>query len=197
MTSESITSRTAKFHQQKRRRTVFLRRFCENVHRHPWALVSALLLILTLGWAMTLVEIPLPGGSSCPFLLALWNGAAKLAIILTVSLLTLVMFAAAPPQSLNYEMRLAQINLTDRWGNSPVLVARGQIKPTKIEKLIFYSAGIGLEHWVERQGDIQDALNITYAEPPQYAYNKRYYVLLTVVSGIAGPRKESLYDDEL
>lgn len=76
-------------------------------------------------------------------------------------------------------------------------MAREQIKPTKIEKLIFYSAGIGLEHWVERQGDIQDALNITYAEPPQYAYNKRYYVLLTVVSGIAGPRKESLYDDEL
>lgn len=197
MTSESITNRTAKFHQQKRRRTVLLRRFCENVRRHPWALVSALLLILALGWAMTLVEIPLLGGNNYPFLFALWNGAAKLAIILTVFLLALAMFTVAPPRASTYETQLAQIKHTDRWGNSPVLVAREQIKPAKIEKLIFYSAGISLERWVERQGEIQDALNITYVEPPQYAYGKRYYVELTVASGIAGTRKENLYDDEL
>lgn len=195
MTSELITNRTAKFHQQKRRRTVFLRRFCENVRRHPWALVVALLLILALGWAMALVEIPLPGGSSYPFLLALWNGAAKLAIILVASLLTLCTFAAPPKKALEYESGLAHVELIDRFGNPPALVSR--VYTNKIERLTFYSAGISLERWIKRQGDIQDALNIMYVAPPQYAYRRRYYILLTVVSGVVAPRKENLYDDEL
>lgn len=193
MTSERITNRTAKFHQQKRRRTVFLRRFCENVRRHPWVLVAALLLILALGWAMTLVEIPLPGGSSCPFLLALWNGTAKLAIILVASLLTLCTFTAPPKKALEYEAGLAHIEFTDRYGNPPALVSR--VCTNKIERLTFYSAGISLELWKRRQGDAQDTLNVEYFEPPKY-YQKRHYILLSVVPGIGGPRKENLYDDD-
>lgn len=197
MTSERITNRTAKFHQQKRRRTVLLRRFCENVRRHPWALVSALLLILALGWAMTLVEIPLPGGKNSPFLLALWNGTAKLAIILVASLLALCTFTALPKKALEYEAGLAHIEFTDRYGHPPALISRKKTKRSQEEKITFYSAGISLEQWSQWQGKIQDALNITYAEPPQYAYRKRYYIMLTVVPGVVTSRKEALYDNEL
>ncbi len=195
MTSEKITTRTAKFHHQKKKQSCFFRRFCENVRRHPWALVVALLLILALGWAMALVEIPLPGGSNYPFLLALWNGAAKLAIILVASLLTLCTFTAPPKKALEYEAGLAHIEFTDRYGNPPALVSR--VCTNKIERLTFYSAGISLELWKERQGDIQDALNAVYIEPPQYAYKKRYYIMLTVLPGTGEPRKDVLYDDEL
>ena len=196
MTSERITNRTAKFHQQKRRRTVLLRRFCENVRRHPWALVVSLLLILALGWVMNLVEIPLPSGSNNLLLILLWNTSVKLAVMLVAFLLILAFFSVPPKGALQYEAELAHIEFTDRYGNPPALISRKKTKRSQEEKITFYSAGISLEQWSQWQGKIQDALNITYAEPPQYAYNKRYYALLTVVSGIAGPRKESLYDDD-
>lgn len=198
MTSGSITSRTATFHRQRRRRTVFFRRLCENVRRHPWALASALLLMLALGWAMVaLVEIPLPGGSNTPLLILLWNTSVKLAAMLVAFLLMLAFFSVPPKRALQYEAEFAHIEFTDRYGNPPALISRERIKHSQEEKITFYSAGISLEQWSQWQGKIQDALNITYAEPPQYAFKKRYFILLTVVSGIAGHRKENLYDDEL
>lgn len=195
--SEKIVTRIAQLTARRRRRAIFWRRFCSNARQYPWALSLALLLILVLGWVMTWVAIPLPGGNSNPMLIALWNASIKLAVMLVAFLLMLAVFSVPPKEALQYEAGLAHIEFVDRYKNPPALVSREQIKPAKTGKLIFYSAGISLELWVECQGDIQDALNITYVEPPQYAYKKRHYIMLTVVPGVAIPREDTLYEDEL
>lgn len=145
---------------------------------------------------MNLVEIPLPGGSNNPLLILLWNTSVKLAVILVAFLLLLIFFSLPPKGALQFEAELAHIEFTDRYGNPPALISRKRTKHSQEEKITFYSAGISLEQWSQWQGKIQDALNITFAEPPQYAFNKRYFALLTVVPGIGGPRKESLYDND-
>lgn len=180
---------------KRRNRAVMLRRFCSNASRRPWLLVCALLLLSILGWVMMGVSIPFPGGSSNPLLIALWRASVKLAVILLAVLLTLGVFTAPPRKALEYEAGLAHIGFTDRYGNPPALISR--VCTDKIERLTFYSAGISLELWKGRQADIQDSLNFIYVEPPQYAYRKRYYILLTVTSGTGVPRNETLYDDEL
>lgn len=195
--SEKIAARIEQLTARHRNRAIRLRRVCIIVCRRPWALVLALLLILILGWAMTWVSIPFPGENSNPLLTALWNTSVKLAVMLMVFLFTFAFFSAPPKEALQYEAELAHIGFVDRYKNPPALVSKERINPPKIEKLTFYSAGISLESWIERQGDIQDALNAVYVEPPQYAYKKRYYIMLTVLPGTGEPRKENLYDDEL
>lgn len=193
--TKRMADRVKRFSTRKRAKCISLGRFRANVHRRPWALAPALLLLAALCWAMTWATIPFPAGSNNLLLTALWNASAKLAIILVAVLLTLGVFTAPPKKALEYEAGLAHIGFTDRYGNPPALVSR--VCTNKTEKLTFYSAGITLETWVERQEQIQDALSVAYLEPPQYAYRKRYYIMLTAVPGIGGPRKGSLYDDEL
>lgn len=182
---------------RKRAKSIAWRRFCSNAHHRPWALALTLLLMAALCWAMTWVSIPLPSGNSNPLLTDLWNTSVKLAVMVVAFLLMLAFFSIPPKGALQNEAELAHIGFTDRYKNPPALVSREQEKSTKSLRLFFYSGGISLERWIESQRDIQDALNITYAEPPQYAYRKRYYIMLTVVPGTGEPRNEALYDDEL
>lgn len=195
--SEKICAQVRKLTAQRRRKTIMWRRFCANVSHRPWTLALALPLpfILVL-WAMTWISIP-PGGNVHPMLTFFWNVALKLGVTLTTFLLVLTVLTAAPPWSREYEMAFANIDFTDHYGNPPALVHQKRGKHSKTIQITFYCSGISLKQWQERQEDIQDALNVTYVEAPQYAYNKRYYIMLTVVPGVGGPRKGSLYDDEL
>lgn len=168
--SEKIVTRIAQMTARRRRRAILWRRFCSNAHQHLWALVLALLLVLVLGWVMTWVSVPFPGENNNPLLIAFWNTNVKLSVMLIASVLTFSPFFAPPKGASQYEAELAHIGFVDRYKNPPALVLKERIKPAKIEKLTFYSAGISLESWIERQGDIQDALNSVYVEPPQYAY---------------------------
>lgn len=195
--SEKMATRMEQATIRDRHKDIAKQRFGQNVRRHPWILAISLLLLLVMSWAMACISIPLPGGNSSSMLISLWNHSVKVAVWLIAFLLVTAVLTSAPPQAKALEAALAHIKFTDRYGYCPALISRVCAKPAKIEKLTFYSAGISLESWAERQGDIQDALNVVYVEPPQYAYNKRHYVMLTVVPGIAKPREEPLYDDEL
>lgn len=179
--TKKVADRAERLLARKRVKSIVWRRSCSNAHHRPWALALTLLLIVALCWAMAWVTIPFPGGSSNSLLMTLWNASAKMTIILVAALLTLGVFTAPPRKALAYEARLAHIEFTDRYGNPPALVSR--VCTNKTEKLTFYSAGISFDRWKEQQADIQDALNVTYLEPPKNAYKKSYYVLLTVAPG--------------
>lgn len=195
--SEKIGAYIRKLVAKSRRNVVMQCRLCANVSHRPWTLVLALLLILVLGWAVTCVSIPFPSGNVHPMLTVFWNVTVKLGVTLTAFLLVLTMLTTAPPRAMEYEAIFTAIDFTDCYGNPPALISKKKEKSSKVIQMTFYCSGISLKQWQERQGDIQDALNVTYVEAPQYAYNKRYYIMLTVVPGVGGPRKGSLYDDEL
>lgn len=195
--SEKICAQVRKLTAQRRRKTIMWRRFCANVSHHPWTLVLALMLILIWGWAVTCVSISFPSRNVYPMLTVFWNVIVKLGVTLIAFLLVLTMLTTAPPRAMEYEAIFTAIDFTDCYGNPPALISKKKEKSSKVIQMTFYCSGISLKQWQERQGDIQDALNVTYVEAPQYAYNKRYYIMLTVVPGVGGPRKGSLYDDEL
>lgn len=196
--TKRMADRVKRFSAQRRAKSIFLGRFRANVHHHPWTLALALLLIAALCWAMTWVTIPFPGGNSNPLLIALYNVSIKFTAILVSFLLILAFFTSPPKRALEYEASLVQIGFVDRSEekNPPALVSRERIKHSKKERIIFYSAGLGLKQWIQEREAIESALNVVYVEEPRQVYNKSYYIMLTVVPGVGGPRKGPLYDDE-
>lgn len=194
---KSLYEREKKFIAQRCRRTVFWRRLYSSARYHTWKLALLFLGLCVLGWALTLVVVPTPGSSSYPVLITIYDYAVKVAVLLIAALLALSMLTAAPKKSREWEAALAQIKFTNKFGFSPVLVSRQRLSNTNIEEIVFYSSGVSMERWVERQAEVQDALNLTYVESPQYKYNKRYYIALTVSPGIGIRNNETLYDDAL
>lgn len=197
---EKVAARMKKLTLQRRCKAILGRRFCYNVCRWPWAFMLAVLLFVALVYAMTMVNIPLPGDGNFPVLLIfLWDFSNKLAIMIIFILVIAAVFTISPYKAQTYEAALVNIGLTDHYGNAPALVSRRKLKSANAnnQELIFYSDGVDLEKWMKLKGKIESALNLTYLCEPQNAFGKRYYVMLTVASGIAEPRKKTLYDDEL
>lgn len=78
----------------------------------------------------------------------------------------------------------------------PILMSKKRIKGTNVICREFYS-NIPMRIWVERQGDIEDALNVHFVEKLQYgagANGKR--IVMYTAKGRKHTKKEDLYDDE-
>lgn len=108
--------------------------------------------------------------------------------------------AAVPRHAKRYERALFAANLTTCETIAPALLSRRHIKGSSIHVLTFYSIGVSCEYWLKNQSAAEDALNVTFIEPPTYGGRKgmnRNLIVLTVTDGVNERRKEPLLDDEL
>lgn len=197
--SEKIVSREEQETNRDRRRAVAKQRRRYNIRRHPLISVLLVLLLLIFGFAMTCVSVPLPWGNSSPILISLWNHSVKIAVWLIAFLLVMAVLTSAPPLAKAWGIALVHIGFVDKYGYSPALVSSQMIGNKGAEQHIFYSKGIALDKWIERQHEIEDALNITIKDPSHYDHNG-HYIVFTAKHGVdnaQGEQGELLYDDEL
>lgn len=198
-------ARTKKLEAEKRRRNIFwlrLRYGVLAIVRQPWKLIFPVLLLLlsVLAWGNR-AKIPLPGGNGDPALVALWECAVALLIIMfsALLLLGLAVVLGTPPHAKKIDAALVHVDLVDCYGSGPALISSQRTKGTDIRIMEFLSYGISKEKWERKQSDIEDVLNVHYVERMRYGGrkgNNRNYIVLTVAPGAGAKRAEPLYDDE-
>ena len=79
----------------------------------------------------------------------------------------------------------------------PMLMNKKRIKGSNVTMREFYSSGIPMKAWVEKQEDIADVMNVHFVEPLRYGgkSNGRRIVMYTA-PGRETVSKGILYDDE-
>lgn len=123
-----------------------------------------------------------------------------LVVLPLLFLIGLLMRLGTPKQTKDFELRLLQIGLKDRFDDCPVLITREKQRDSSVEYMTFFSRGVSKEVWEQNRADVEDALDISWVDIPRYGGKRgtnRNYIVLTVVSGTGPVRKEPLYDDEL
>lgn len=186
---------------QQRNRAVMRNRLAYGIKsfcRRPWTVVLPLLLVgFTAFICCNLDNIPFPVSSSTPELLQLWKAATALLTVTVAVLLLwgLLVALGTPRKARSVDNRLEHIGLVDRYGIGPALVSRQKVTG-QVVRMTFYSKGIGMERWVQRQGAISDVLTVHLVEPIAYGRDSNY-IVLTVAPGVGGHRDTPLYDDEL
>ena len=192
---------------QDRRKVVVRSRLWHGFKRlfqQPWTLAFPLLLAIAavLAWHNT-DKLPLPGGNEAiPEMVILWQLVLHaLVVVLTVlAFLLLLALLGTPRRAKKIDNALSHAGLVDRYGLAPALLHIYSVKGKAVKKMLFYSKGVPLTRWVEREGDISDALNVHFVEPPAYGGkkgNNRNYIVLTVAPGAGNQPTPALYDDEL
>jgi len=197
-----LNKRARDLELQEQRKTVMRHRLKNGFlvfGKQPWKLTFPLLLttLSFLVWCNR-SSIPLPGGSSkFPDLVILWETTVVLlAAILSIFLFfSLLIKFGIPEDAKDIEARLVHIELLDSFGIGPSLLSIQKIGQT-VERMTFYSRGIGKEKWQEKQGDIEGVLERHLIGDIQYG-KTQHYIVLTVAPGISSNRDEPLYDDEL
>lgn len=191
---------------QERRRAVVRSRLCYGFvrfFRQPWTLTLPLLLAVTTIFAwLNRNKFPLPGNTAQePFWVELWRITLS-ALIVALSFLSfwgIIALLGTPRHARKTDAALVHIGVVDRYGVGPALLYARPIKGTAVKRMEFYSKGIALTRWVEREGDICDVLNFHYVEPPVYGGrkgNNRKYIVLAVAPGAATDNHQPLLDDE-
>lgn len=79
----------------------------------------------------------------------------------------------------------------------PILMNKKRIKGSDVTMREFYSSGIPMKTWVEKQEDIADSMNVHFVEPLRYGgkSNGRRIVMYTAL-GRETTSRGNLYDDE-
>lgn len=79
----------------------------------------------------------------------------------------------------------------------PILMDKKYIKKSGVIMREFYTSGIPMRVWIEKQEDIADSMNVHFVEPLCYGgkSNGRRIVMYTASGRVATPRG-NLYDDE-
>lgn len=79
----------------------------------------------------------------------------------------------------------------------PILMNKKRIKGSDVTMREFYSSGIPMKTWVEKQEDIADSMNVHFVEPLRYGgkSNGRRIVMYTAL-GRETASRGNLYDDE-
>lgn len=206
--TKQIPARLRGIFAQERRKVVVRSRLWHGFKRlfqQPWTLAFPLLLAIAavLAWHNT-DKLPLPGGNEAiPEMVILWQLVLRaLVVVLTVlAFLLLLALLGTPCRAKKIDNALSHAGLVDRYGLAPALLYVQPVKDTAaIRKVIFYSKGVPLTRWVEQEGDISDALNVHFVEPPAYGGkkgNNRNYIVLTVAPGAGNQPTPVLYDDGL
>lgn len=197
----SINERVRKLTIQQRNRAVMHNRLAyglRSLRHRPWAVILLLLLASSTVFICCNLDNPFPFSANMPELLPLWKA---IAVLLTVTLGTLLLLGllvllGTPHKARSVDNSLEHIGLVDRYGIGPALVSNQKIKGTTARVLTFYSKGIGMERWVQRQGAISDVLACHFVEPIAYGKSSNY-IVLTVAPGIGDQRSDLLYDDEI
>lgn len=197
----SINERVRKLTIQQRNRAVMRNRLAyglRSLRHRPWAVILLLLLAgSTVFICCNLDNIPFPFSANMPELLPLWKA---IAVLLTVTLGTLLLLGllvllGTPHKARSVDNSLEHIGLVDRYGIGPALVSNQKVTE-RVVRMTFYSKGIGMERWVQRQGAISDVLACHFVEPITYGKSSNY-IVLTVAPGVESHRDTLLYDDEL
>lgn len=205
--TKQIPARLRGIFAQERRKVVVRSRLWHGLKRlfqQPWTLVFPLLLAVAavLTWHNT-DKLPLPGGSEAiPEMALLWQLVLSALIVVLSALLFLGLLSllGTPRRAKKIDNALSHAGLVDRYGLAPALLHVQPVKGTAAKKMMFYSKGVPLTRWEEREGDISDALNVHFVEPPAYGGKKgsnRNYIVLTVAPGAGNQPTPALYDDEL
>lgn len=198
----NLNERVRQLTIQQRNRVIVHNRLIyglKSFHHRPWMIALPLLLAgFTIFICCNLDNAPFPFGANTPELLPLWKAiAALLTITLEIFLLWgLLVVLGTPYKARSVDNSLEHIGLVDRYGIGPALVSNQKIKGTTARILTFYSKGIDMEHWAQRQGAISAALNCHFVEPIAYGKSSNY-IVLTVAPGVESCRDGLLYDDEL
>lgn len=170
----------------------------KSFRRRPWMMTLPLLLVaFTIFICCNLDNAPFPFSANTPELLRLWKAiAALLTITLGILLLWgLLVVLGTPHKARSVDNSLEHIGLVDRYGIGPALVSHQKVTE-QVVRMTFYSKGIGMERWVQRQGAISDVLTCHFVEPIAYGKSSNY-IVLTVAPGAESHRDNLLYDDEL
>lgn len=156
----SINERVRKLTIQQRNRAVMRNRLAyglRSLRHRPWAVILLLLLAgSTVFICCNLDNIPFPFSANMPELLPLWKA---IAVLLTVTLGTLLLLGllvllGTPHKARSVDNSLEHIGLVDRYGIGPALVSNQKVTE-RVVRMTFYSKGIGMERWVQRQGAIR------------------------------------------
>ena len=171
-----------------------LKSFC---HR-PWMIALPLFLAgFTVFICCNLDNAPFPFSANTPELLPMWKAIAALLTVTlgTLLLLGLLVLLGTPHKARSVDTSLEHIGLVDRYGIGPALVSDQKVTE-RVVRMTFYSKGMGMERWVQRQGAISDVLACHFVEPIAYGKSSNY-IVLTVAPGVESHRDNLLYDDEL
>lgn len=205
--TKQIPARLRGIFAQERRKVVVRSRLWHGLKRlfqQPWTLAFPLLLAIAavLAWHNT-DKLPLPGGGEAiPEMALLWQLVLSALVVVLSALLFLGLLAllGTPRRAKKIDNALSHAGLVDRYGLAPALLHVQPVKGTAVRKMTFYSKGVPLTRWEEREGDISDALNVHFIEPPTYGGkkgNNRNYIVLTVAPGAGNQPTPVLYDDGL
>lgn len=205
--TKQIPARLRGIFAQERRKVVVRSRLWHGFKRlfqQPWTLAFPLLLAIAavLAWH-NVDKLPLPGGGETILeMVILWQLVLRaLVVVLTVlAFLLLLALLGTPRRAKKINNALSHAGLVDRYGLAPALLHAQPVKGTAVRKMTFYSKGISKASWEEREGNISDALNVHFVEPPAYGGkkgNNRNYITLTVAPGAGNQPTPALYDDEL
>lgn len=104
----------------------------------------------------------------------------------------------------NLTARKDEQNLAEAFDNHdlrngrPMLMSKERLKGSNVTKREFYSAGIPMKVWIEKQEDIADSMNVHFVEPLRYGgkSNGRRIVMYTA-PGRENALRGDLYDNEL
>jgi hypothetical protein len=173
--------------------------------KRPWKCVSIIMLTVAFFWArekLTPALLPLEKFIPAQFGKALGSMFLILCILLFALLLLLTISIIGTPLRVGKYDRIfnAALSARDReyGAGCPVLISASRIKGTKVTRLEFYSVGVPMETWMERENRIMSAMNAHLVEPIQYGgkhNNDRRRIVLFTAPGAKPQSKGTLTDE--
>ncbi len=127
----------------------------------------------------------------------------KYSVLLIMVLLPVIFTLAVIEAIGNMTAKKDEQNLAEAFDNHdlrngcPILMNKKRIKGSNVTMREFYSSGIPMKVWVEKQENIADVMNVHFVEPFRYGgkSNGRRIVIYTA-PGRETVLKGILYDDE-
>lgn len=127
----------------------------------------------------------------------------KYSVLLIMVLLPVIFTLAVIEAIGNMTAKKDEQNLAEAFDNHdlrngcPILMNKKRIKGSNVTMREFYSSGIPMKVWVEKQENIADVMNVHFVEPFRYGgkSNGRRIVMYTA-PGRETVLKGILYDDE-
>lgn len=204
MNSIDTHARLRAYTLQERRQVIIRSRLFNGflrLFRQPWTMLFPLLLMVTVtfAWANR-SKFALPGNISPE-----WEKLWQLTLSVLITLLSLLILwgtltlLGTPRHTAQIEAALAHAGLIDRYGLCPALLSVRRVKNSSVLRLTFWSKGIQLETWAEKERAIEDVLNFHTVKPAAYGGRKgndSRRIVLTLAPGVRNQPVNPIYDDD-
>lgn len=186
--------------QQKRYQTILLLRLAswtKSAFSAPWKLIPVFLFFTAAAVSGYFIRRHISVYYTNPILKSVLQYLYIILFFTITAILFVVMLVtlSTPRSAKRCEDALLIIGLTAHDGMPPALIARTRIKRTNVYQFTFYSLGISKDAWMQRQNEIEDALNIHILGTILYGRKSRNWIAFTATYGVDDGKDRILYDE--